>query len=61
MAKKDPPGSRRVGGKLMVPFTGKKPAKRSPTGRAGGYAAPVDTTGMDPEMMETLKIKRRKR
>lgn len=27
-----------------------------PTGRAGNYVAPVDTTAMDPEMKETLGI-----
>jgi hypothetical protein len=35
----------------------KKPAskpKRMPIGRAGGYAAPVDTVGMDEEMKKTL-------
>lgn len=35
-----------------------KDRKGRATGRAGGYAAPVDTTGMDKEMRETLKIKR---
>jgi len=31
-----------------------------PSGRAGNYRAPVDTAGMDPEMMKTLGIKRAK-
>lgn len=30
------------------------PAKRYPTGRAGNYAAPVDTSGMDVDMAATL-------
>lgn len=35
--------------------TKRRPAKpKYPTGRAGGYAAPVDTTGMDEEMKKTL-------
>lgn len=30
-----------------------------PSGRAGGYRAPVDTAGMDPEMKRTLEIGRK--
>jgi hypothetical protein len=38
-----------------------KPVKNPyPSARAGNYRAPVDTTGMDPEMMNTLGIKRKK-
>ena len=48
MPKKNPPGSRIVGGKLMVPFQGPKPRKRAPGEtniRIGNYRADVDTTG----------------
>ena len=41
----------------------KKPApppKKYPSAKAGSYRAPVDTTGMDAEMMTTLGIKRKK-
>jgi len=39
-----------------------KPVPRgSAVGRAGGYAAPVDTAGMDPEMKRTLRIGAKKR
>ena len=31
---------------------------RYPAPRVGNYMAPVDTTGMDPEMMKTMGIKR---
>lgn len=38
------------------------PAKRGTVARAGGYAAPVDTAGVDPEMKRTLGLgKRRKK
>ena len=46
--------------KLTVPAV-KKPKSPYPTGKAGNYRAPVDTTGMDPEMMKTLGIKRQKK
>ena len=42
-----PPGSR-------------KDSASPPSARAGNYRAPVDTSGMDPEMVETLGIKRKK-
>lgn len=35
-----------------------KPKSKPFTGRAGNYAAPVDTAAMDPEMIETLRGKR---
>ena len=35
-------------------------ARKMPTARAGNYAAPVDTSGMDPEMKETLGVGRKK-
>jgi len=39
-----------------------KPVKSPyPSARAGNYRAPVDTTGMDAEMMKTLGIKRAKK
>jgi len=38
-----------------------KPAKGIVTARVGNYRAPVDTTGMDPEMMATMGIKRAKK
>ncbi len=31
-------------------------ARKAPTARAGNYRAPVDTTGMDPEMKATLGV-----
>ena len=37
------------------------PAKRGSVARAGGYSAPIDTTEIDPEMQETLSIKRAKK
>lgn len=38
------------------------PAKRGTVARAGGYAAPVDTAGMDPAMKSTLGVgKKRKK
>ena len=39
-------------------MAGKKAAKKPFTGRVGNYAAPVDTAGMDPEMIETMRGKR---
>lgn len=30
-----------------------------PSGKAGNYRAPVDTVGMDPEMIKTLGIPRK--
>jgi hypothetical protein len=57
--KNDPPGTRIVGGKKVVPYQ-KPPKVTKPIGRAGNYAAPVDTTGMDAEMIGTLGIKRKK-
>lgn len=35
----------------------KKKAPAYPSAKAGNYRAPVDTTGMDPEMKATLGIK----
>jgi len=44
------------------PPTRPKPFKpRPPSGKAGNYRAPVDTTGMDPEMQKTLGIIPKKR
>lgn len=37
------------------------PVKRGTVARAGGYSAPVDTTEVDPEMLETLNVKRGKK
>lgn len=40
-----------------------KPMKKAPaypSARAGNYRAPVDTVGMDPEMIKSLGIKRKK-
>jgi hypothetical protein len=51
------PGTRYITGKTLVPFRGPKPPKRAPgeaMGKAGNYVAPVDTTGMDPDMKITL-------
>lgn len=36
------------------------PAKRGSVARAGGYAAPVDTAGMDPAMKRTLGVGRKR-
>jgi hypothetical protein len=55
----DPPGTRIVGGKKLVPFQ-KPPRSKYPTARAGNYVAPVDPEGMDPEMQKTLGVGRRK-
>lgn len=59
--KDDPAGTRFIGGKKLIPYT-KTPAPKIkyPKGTAGKYSAPVDTTGMDPEMIGTLGIKRKK-
>lgn len=35
-------------------------ARKMPTARVGGYAAPVDTAGMDPEMKESMKLTQKK-
>lgn len=56
-----PPGARWIKGILMVPFQGPKPRKRMPVGHAGGYAAEVDTTGMDEAMKRTLRINGRRK
>jgi hypothetical protein len=37
------------------------PAKRGTVARAGGYAAPVDTAGMDSSMKRTLGLGRKKK
>lgn len=58
--KKDPPGTRYVGGKKLVPFQGPKPKKRATVGRAGNYAQEVDPEGMDEAMKQTLGIGRRR-
>ena len=46
--------------KKPAPAPKKPAAKKYPSAKAGSYRAPVDTTGMDPEMMETMGIKRKK-
>lgn len=58
LSKSDPPGSRIVGGKKLVPFV--KPRSK-PTARAGNYAAPVDTAGMDEAMKQTLGVSRKRK
>jgi hypothetical protein len=38
----------------------KKPAPKLPSAKVGGYRAPVDTAGMDPEMKATMGFGRKK-
>ena len=38
------------------PMMPARPAAPIATARAGNYVAPVDTSGMDPEMMKTLQV-----
>lgn len=37
------------------PSPAARAGKRQPMAHVGGYSAPVDTTGLDPEMKETMQ------
>ncbi|HLC20929.1 MAG TPA: hypothetical protein VJM10_02320 [Candidatus Methylomirabilis sp.] len=37
----------------------KPPKRKYPEAHVGGYRAPVDTAGMDPEMVKTMTGKRK--
>ena len=63
--KDDPAGTRYIGGVKSIPYSGPKRPQRMPSGsvsaRVGNYRADVDPEGIDPEMIETMGIKRKKR
>jgi len=60
--KPDPPGTRYVGGKKLVPFQGPKPRKRAPgeeSVRIGNYRADVDVS--DDETARILGVRRKRK